>query len=142
MTMSEKLSAARKLVLVRERQAELMEEAKAAVARAEAELARAKDELAKVELESPHLIRLAELRVEAAAVKRQLRQLRGEAPKAENENAGDAAGTVETQAGEVRPLTKAAALVVRAAIGRKKSGILAPLDGDCAHGLLRALDEG
>src|SRR5262249_4064583 len=91
-----KMSAAKKLAFVRERQARLMEEAKAAVKRAEEEWARAKDELARVELETPHLIKLAELRVEAVGVKRQLRELRGEAaPKASNENEGEPAGTVE-----------------------------------------------
>ena len=143
--MSEKLTAARKLTLVRERQAALVAEAKAAVARAEAELARAKDHLAKIELETPCLLRLAEIRVEAAAVKRQLRQLRGEAgPKAGNTNEGapEAAGTVETADGQTRELTKAAALVVRAAVGRRKSGLLAPLDGEVAQGLLSAIDQG
>lgn len=137
-----RLSAARKLAQVRERQAGLLQEAREAARRAEAELARARAELAKVESETPHLVRLAELRVEAAGVRRQLRQLRGVPTAAGNTNEGEAAGTVETQAGETRPLSRAAALAVRAAIGRRRAGLLAPLDGEVAQGLLRALDEG
>jgi len=141
--MSEKLSAARKLALVRQRQAELLEQAKAAVARAEAELARAKDHLAKIELETPCLLRLAELRVEAAAVKRQLRQLRGEAgPKDGNTNEGapEAAGTVTAEGGEVRGLSAEAAELIKKAVGRKRRHRFEPLSGAEARALLMAID--
>lgn len=141
--MSKTLSAAQKLVLVRERQAEQLEQAKAAVAKAEAELARVKDELARVALEAPLIVCMAELRVEWASAKRQLRELRGEPkPKAGNSNEGapEAAGTVTAEGGEVRGLSAEAAELIKKAVGRKHRHRFEPLSGAEAQALLMAID--
>lgn len=51
-----------------------------------------------------------------------------------------AAGTVETEAGEVRQLNKQTVETIKKAIGRKRSGALSPLDGAEAQSVLSAID--
>jgi hypothetical protein len=53
-----------------------------------------------------------------------------------------AAAQVTTDRGEVRPLSREVARKVREVIGRRKSGLLEPLDGEDAQAVLTALDEG
>jgi hypothetical protein len=52
------------------------------------------------------------------------------------------AGTVETETGEVRPLSKAAVETIKRVIGRSRKGTLQPLDGAEAQAVLTSLDAG
>ena len=51
-----------------------------------------------------------------------------------------ARATVETEDGEFRSLDKAAAETVRRVIGRKRQGLLSPLDGEEAQAILSAVE--
>lgn len=55
--------------------------------------------------------------------------------------AGPVGGTVETETGTVRPISKAAATVITKLVGRKTKGTFQPLDGVEAQSILSALDK-
>jgi hypothetical protein len=140
------LTPSEKLVIVRERQAKALAKALETVRKAEERLAKAHERLARIEAESPHKVRLAELTVEMAQHREALRRLRP-APEP-TENAEEAIArkhtpraTVTTETGEARPLSREAVEVVKAILGRKRRGTFSPLDGEPAQTLLKALDE-
>jgi hypothetical protein len=138
-----RLTAAEKLVLVKERLAKSLAKAEESLRKAEERLTKAKERLARIQAETPHKLRLAELAVEVGEHRDALKKLRPAPKEAPPQAAkkGAPAGSVTTECGELRELTKEAVGVIKTVIGRKRKGILAPLDGAEAQSLLTALDE-
>src|SRR5262245_9226555 len=136
-----RLTAAEKLLLVKERQAKALAKAEESLRKAEERLTKAKERLRRIQAETPHKLRLAELAVEVAEHRDALKKLRPPKPQEEAPPRAAKKGSVTTQSGEVRELSREAVRVVRTVLGRKRKGILAPLDGAEAQSLLSALDE-
>jgi hypothetical protein len=140
-----RLEATTALVAKRQQLAEdAVRRAEEGLRRAQERLDKAKAKQAKVREDGPALVarQTAELKAaeerHAARVTREQEKAKKAAAKASKPAAG--AGSVSNPAGGGWTVAKAAVDAVKKHIGRKKSGILAPLDGEAAQAILSAID--
>ncbi len=123
------------LAATKERMAQRIQKAEEAVRKAQ-------ERLAKVQAEAERLFakRTEELeRTKEAARKAEERHKEISSKPAKNVAP---AGTVETERGEVREISKAAVETITKILGRKRKGVLSPLDGAEAQAILSVLDAG
>lgn len=122
-----------------------------ALSRAEASLLKAQERVAKckakleaVREEKSKLGERQMSEVDAAALRARKATERAESLKAATPKSKPTAsgGMVETESGEVRTISKAAAAVISGLVGRKRSGCFKPLDGADAQFILDAVDGG
>lgn len=147
---------AERLVIVREQSAKRLARAEQSVARstealakAKARLERCQARLSQVKAEAPHRVAIAEMSVKLAEHREALKALKpakqepkAKAAKQVTEKAAAPAGTVTTETGETRPVSKEAVALVKKHIGKKQKGLFTPLDGEPATLILDALDAG
>jgi hypothetical protein len=132
--MSVKSKTVRTPATVKEEQAKALARAKEAVRKAEERLAKVKERVARIEAETTHKVRLAELAIEIQQHREALRKLRS-APSPQPE----AAATVRTESGEVRPVSAATLAIVKKTLGRRTKGLLSPRQKQSQE-ILTALD--
>jgi hypothetical protein len=129
------------LTAAEERTSKRVQRAEEAVAKAEERLAKAKAQLKAAKQDGKKLVaEQAKRKAETATQLEKARQLVTRLEAQEKAKAIQPAGTVETDTGTVRPLSQEAAAVIKAHVGRRRAGVLKPLDGAEAQAVLNALD--
>jgi hypothetical protein len=119
------------------REALRQERAQDAVRKAQERLERVRQKAQERAAKHAAAVRATEERLQGARLRaeslRQQEQERAARPK-------PSAGTLTTATGESRSVSREAIVVVRKALGRRRHGLLAPLDGGPAQSVLEALD--
>lgn len=112
----------------------------ARIVAAEEALKKAQERLKKAKADAKELIAKRTEELSKAEERHEQSEAREQAKARVTAKPVKAYGTVETETGEVRPLSREQAEVVKAVVGRSRKGTLRPVDGEDGQALLSALD--
>jgi hypothetical protein len=124
-----------KLTATKERMAQRLWNAEEAVRKAQ-------ERLAKVQAEAERLIAKRTEELERTKESTRKAEERNKEISSKPVKTIAPAGTVETETGELRYIDKAAVQTITHILGRKRKGVLSPLDGAEAQAILSVLDSG